>query len=169
MLRTVAKLGKISGVTKSPAAIRSVTRHFLPMGKNVVVIGGSLVGLELSEFLAERGRAVTLLEEGRQLGVPMAMPRRWTAVRHAGEVGVTIHRHATVLRITEQHVEFRVGEQISTTPADMVVVASGVSAQAPLADALAGVVPEVHVVGDAGSVDYIEGAIHSAWKVAAAL
>ncbi|MBV7705336.1 NAD(P)/FAD-dependent oxidoreductase [Nocardia nova] len=169
LLRTVAKLGKISGVTKSPAAIRSVTRHFLPMGKNVVVIGGSLVGLELSEFLAERGRAVTLLEEGRQLGVPMAMPRRWTAVRHAGEAGVTIHRHATVLRITEQHVEFRVGEQISTAPADMVVVASGVSAQAPLADALAGVVPEVHVVGDAGSVDYIEGAIHSAWKVAAAL
>ncbi|PPJ19206.1 oxidoreductase [Nocardia nova] len=169
LLRTVAKLGKISGVTKSPAAIRSVTRHFLPIGKNVVVIGGSLVGLELSEFLAERGRAVTLLEEGRQLGVPMAMPRRWTAVRHAGEVGVTIHRHATVLRITEQHVEFRVGDQISTAPADMVVVASGVSAQAPLADALAGVVPEVHVVGDAGSVDYIEGAIHSAWKVAAAL
>ncbi|MBF6446103.1 MULTISPECIES: oxidoreductase [Nocardia] len=169
LLRTVAKLGKISGVTKSPAAIRSVTRRFLPMGKNVVVIGGSLVGLELSEFLAERGRAVTLLEEGRQLGVPMAMPRRWTAVRHAGEVGVTIHRHATVQRITEQHVEFRVGEQISTAPADVVVVASGVSAQAPLADALAGMVPEVHVVGDAGSVDYIEGAIHSAWKVAAAL
>ena len=169
LLRTVAKLGKISGVTKSPAAIRSVTRRFLPMGKNVVVIGGSLVGLELSEFLAERGRTVTLLEEGRQLGVPMAMPRRWTAVRHAGEVGVTIHRHATVQRITEQHVEFRVGEQISTAPADVVVVASGVSAQAPLADALAGMVPEVHVVGDAGSVDYIEGAIHSAWKVAAAL
>ncbi len=169
LLRTVARLGKVSGITKSPAAIRSVTRRFLPMGKNVVVIGGSLVGLELSEFLAERGRAVTLLEEGRQLGVPMAMPRRWTAVRRAGEAGVTIHRHATVLRITERHVEFRVGEQISTAAADMVVVASGVSAQAPLADALAGMVPEVHVVGDAGSVDYIEGAIHSAWKVATAL
>lgn len=169
LLRTVAKLGKVSGITKSPAAIRSVTRRFLPMGKNVVVIGGSLVGLELSEFLAERGRAVTLLEEGQQLGVPMAMPRRWTAVRHAGEAGVTIHRHATVQRITERHVEFRVGDRTSTAAADMVVVASGVSAQAPLADALAGLVPEVHVVGDAGSVDYIEGAIHSAWKVAAAL
>lgn len=169
LLRTVAKLGRVSGVTKSPGAIRSVTRRFLPMGKNVVVIGGSLVGLELSEFLAERGRAVTLLEEGQQLGVPMAMPRRWTAVRHAGEAGVTIHRHATVQRITERHVEFRVGDRIFTAAADMVVVASGVSAQAPLADALAGLVPEVHVVGDAGSVDYIEGAIHSAWKVAAAL
>ncbi|MER5838557.1 hypothetical protein ABT116_49900, partial [Streptomyces sp. NPDC002130] len=53
-----------------------------------------------------------------------------------------------------------------TAPADMVVVASGVSAQAPLADALIGVVSDVHVVGDAVNVDYIEGAMHTAWKVA---
>lgn len=169
LLRAVTKLGKLSGITKSPTAIRAVTRKFLPMGKHVVVIGGSLVGLELSEFLAERGRNVTLLEEGRQLGVPMAMPRRWTAVRHAGEAGVTIHRHATVERITNNHVEFRVDDKTSTAPADMVVMASGVSAQAPLADALTGAVPEVHVVGDAVEVDYIEGAIHTAWKVATAL
>jgi len=168
-LRTMAKLGKLSGITKSPAAIRTVTRTFLPMGKKVVVIGGSLVGLELSEFLAERGRDVTLLEEGRQLGVPMALPRRWTAVRHASEKGVIIHRHATVQRITKEHVEFRVGEQTLTAPADMVIVASSVSAQAPLADALIGVVPELHVVGDAVGVDYIEGAIHTAWKVGTTL
>jgi 2,4-dienoyl-CoA reductase-like NADH-dependent reductase (Old Yellow Enzyme family)/NADPH-dependent 2,4-dienoyl-CoA reductase/sulfur reductase-like enzyme len=168
-LRTMAKLGKLSGITKSPAAIRTVTRKFLPMGKNVVVIGGSLVGLELSEFLAERGRNVTLVEEGQQLGVPMAMPRRWTAVRHANEMGVTIHRNATVQRITKEHVEFRVGDKTLTAPADMVVVASGVSAQAPLADALVGVVSNVQVVGDAVEVDYIEGAIHTAWKVATTL
>ena len=168
-LRIIAGLGKLSGITRSPAAIRRVTRKFLPMGRDVVVIGGSLVGLELSEFLAERGRRVTLLEEGRQVGVPMAMPRRWTAVRHAGEAGVTIHRQATVQRITAEHVEFRSGDRTMIAPAALVVVASGVSAQAPLATALEGRVPEVHVVGDAGAVDYIEGAIHTAWKVATEL
>ena len=126
-LRTMAKLGKLSGITKSPAAIRAVTRKFLPMGKDVVVIGGSLVGLELAEFLAERGRNVTLIEEGQQLGIPMAMPRRWTAVRHAKHVGVNIHRNSTVQRITKEHVEFRSGDKTLTAPADMVVVASGVS------------------------------------------
>ncbi|MFI1462451.1 oxidoreductase [Nocardia carnea] len=169
LLRAVAKLGKLSGITRSAAAIRTVTRTFLPMGKNVVVIGGSLVGLELSEFLAERGRTVTLLEEGGQLGVPMALPRRWTAVRHAKESGVQIHRRATVQRITEKHVEFTVGDKTSTARADMVVVASEVSAQAQLAEALEGVVPEVHVVGDAVQVDYIQGAIHTAWQVATKL
>ncbi|MET8796879.1 FAD-dependent oxidoreductase [Nocardia sp. NPDC004568] len=169
LLRTIAALGKLSGITRSPAAIRAVTRRYLPIGKNVVVIGGSLVGLELAEFLAERGRNVTLLEEGRQLGVPMAMPRRWTAVRHAGEVGVHLHRGATVLRITETHVEFRLGDRVTTAPADMVVVASDVSARARLAEALVGTVPEIHVVGDAAKVDYIQGAIHTAWKVATRL
>lgn len=169
LLRAVAKLGKLSGITRSAAAIRTVTRTFLPMGKNVVVIGGSLVGLELSEFLAERGRTVTLLEEGGQLGVPMALPRRWTAVRHAKESGVQIHRQATVQRITEKHVEFTVGDKTSTAPADMVVVASEVSAEARLAEALEGVVPEVHVVGDAVQVDYIQGAIHTAWQAATKL
>lgn len=169
LLRIIAALGKLSGITESPAAIRAVTRRYLPIGKNIVVIGGSLVGLELAEFLAERGRNVTLLEEGRQLGVPMAMPRRWTAVRHAGEAGVRLHRGATVLRITGTHVEFRIGEQMSSVPADMVVVASDVSARAPLAEALVGTVPEIHVVGDAAKVDYIQGAIHSAWEVATEL
>lgn len=168
-LRTMGKLGKLSGITKSPNAIRKVTRKFLPMGKDVVVIGGSLVGLELAEFLAERGRNVTLLEEGQQLGVPMAMPRRWTAVQHAGEVGVTIHRHATVTRISPKVVEFTVGDKTLTAPAAMVVVASGVSAAAPLVEQLGDFAADIHVVGDATQVDYIEGAIHTAWKVAAEL
>lgn len=169
VLRIVAALGKLTGITRSPATLRAVTRRFLPLGKHIVVIGGSLVGLELAQFLVERGRTVTLLEEGRQLGVPMALPRRWTAVRHARETGVTIHRGATVQRITESAVEFTVDDRSATAPADTVVVATEVSAGAQLAEALKGVVPEVHVVGDAAQVDYIQGAIHTAWQVATAL
>ena len=48
---------------------------------------------------------LTLIEEGQQLGVPMAMPRRWTAVKHAKELGIDIHRIATVERITKKTVE----------------------------------------------------------------
>ena len=99
-------------------------------------------------------------------GVPMAMPRRWTAVKHSREVGVNIYRKATVKRITRKTVEFTAGGETLTVPASLVVVATGVSAAAPLADALTASGVNVRVVGDAGSVDYIEGAMHSAWKVA---
>ncbi|MFS3129267.1 FAD-dependent oxidoreductase [Nocardioides sp. Bht2] len=165
-MRSMGKLGKLSGITKSPEAIRRITHTFLPMGKQVVVIGGSLVGLELAEWLAERGRKVTLLEEGQQLGLPMAMPRRWTAVRHAGELGVTIHRHATPSRITEEFVEFTVGEKTHQVEASMVIFAAGTYAAAPLAEELAGTNLPFDIIGDAGTVGYIENAMHSAWKFA---
>ncbi|MGN0064631.1 MAG: FAD-dependent oxidoreductase [Nocardioides sp.] len=169
VLRTLGKLGKLSGVTKSPEAVRQVTKKFLPMGKDVVVIGGSLVGLELAEFLAHRDRNVTLLHESQALGLPLAMPRRWTAVKDSKEHGVAIHRNVTVERITESSVEWREGETLHTAPADMVVYADGTTAAAPLADALRAAGVSVDVVGDAGEVGYIHGAIHSAWGVAATL
>lgn len=169
LFRTLGKLAGLTGITKSAPRIRDLSTRFLrflPMARNVVVIGGSLVGLELAEFMAERGSRVTLIEEGQQLGVPMAMPRRWTAVKHAREVGVNIHRNAKVTRITRKTVQFTAGGETLTVRASLVVVATGVSAAAPLADALTAAGVDVHVVGDAGKVDYIEGAMHSAWKVA---
>ena len=166
LMRASAKLGKLSGVTRSPEAIRRATKVFLPMGKDVVVIGGSLVGLELAEFLAERGRHVTLIEESGQLGLPMALPRRWAAVRKALGHGVTVHRKATATRITEDAVHFVVGEEQHTAAASTVIYAAGTASGAPLADELAAAGLTVEVVGDAGEVGYIEGAIHSAWRVA---
>lgn len=165
-LRVLGNLGKWSRITHDPGRIRAVTQWFMPIGKDVVVIGGSLVGLELAEFLAERGRCVTLLEEGGQVGLPMAMPRRWYAVAKAGSHGVRIHRAATVERITAGHVYFVTQDGASSTPADLVIVASEVSAAAPLAETLRERGADVHVVGDASDVGYIEGAMHSAWAVA---
>ncbi|WP_367921343.1 FAD-dependent oxidoreductase, partial [Nocardioides ginsengisoli] len=93
-LRLLGAAGRMSGLTRDPERIRELTRKVLPIGKDVVVIGGSLVGLELAEFLAERRKNVTVLEHGSQAGLPMAIPRRWTAVRKATEHGVVVHRDA---------------------------------------------------------------------------
>lgn len=167
-LRTVGKLGRLSTITKRPAWIRRLTKIALPMGKNVVVIGGSLVGLELAEFLAERGRKVTLLHDSQQLGLPLAMPRRWTAVRHAKEHGVQLKRNVAVTRITESAVEWTNAKgEAKSAPADMVIYADGTTAAAPLADDLRTAGIECEVIGDAGEVGYIHGAIHSAWKAVA--
>ncbi|WP_300679130.1 NAD(P)/FAD-dependent oxidoreductase [Nocardioides sp.] len=170
VLRALGKMGRLSGITKSPAAVREMTKKFLPMGHDVVVIGGSLVGLELAEFLSDRGRKVTLLHEEQQLGLPMAMPRRWTAVKHATQGGVDIHRRVTLTRITESSVEWTEGEgEAHSAKADMVIYAEGTHSDTSLADALGAAGLSVEVVGDAGAVNYIHGAIHSAWDVATVL
>ncbi len=168
LLRIAGKLGRLSGITKSPALIRRLTKIALPMGKDVVVIGGSLVGLELAEFLGARGKNVTLLHESQQLGLPLAMPRRWTAVRHAKDYGVKIQRNVKVTHITESEVGWTDAKgKAKTAPADMVIYAEGTAAAAPLADSLRAAGIDCEVIGDAANVGYIHGAIHSAWKVAA--
>ena len=165
--RWAARAGRLTGATRRPELIRRATRTFLPVGKDVVVIGGSLVGLELAEFLAERGKNVTVLEAGAQLGLPMALPRRWGAVRRAGDHDVRTERRVTVEEITPTAVRFLDAEGgRHAVPADLVVVASEVGASAPLAKELADRGVPVQVVGDAGEVGYIQGAIHSAWRVA---
>ena len=141
----------------------------MPVRKQVVVIGGGLVGLGLAEFLAERRRQVTVLEPGAALGLPMASPRRWTAVRRAREHGVRLVRDAVVTEITATDVAYRVGDQDERVAAGSVIVATEVTPSAGLAEDLWALGVEVHVVGDAGTVGYIEGAIHSAWPVAASL
>jgi 2,4-dienoyl-CoA reductase-like NADH-dependent reductase (Old Yellow Enzyme family)/NADPH-dependent 2,4-dienoyl-CoA reductase/sulfur reductase-like enzyme len=156
-------------LTDDPSRIRELSKRWMPIGSQVVVLGGGLVGLELAEFLAERGRAVTVLEPGPALGLAMAMPRRWTAVRRATEHGVTLVRNAAVVEITAHEVVYRVGDDEQRVTATDVVVADEVRPDRSLADELRAAGFQVEVVGDAAEVGYIDGAIHSAWSVAHAV
>ena len=164
--RLVVNSGRALGLLNSAARIRTLSKRWMPVGKRVVVLGGTLVGLELAEFLAERGRQVTVIEEGAHMGLPMAMPRRWTAVRKATQHGVNLVRNATPLSISDTAVRYRVGDDEVEVPADQVIVASYVEPDQSLADTLRSNGFEVRIAGDAVDVGYIEGAMHSAHAVA---
>jgi NADPH-dependent 2,4-dienoyl-CoA reductase/sulfur reductase-like enzyme len=171
--RSLSSLGKLAvtagrslGLLKSADRIRSLSKTWMPVGKRVVVIGGGLVGLELAEFLAERGRLVTVLEEGPHMGLPMAMPRRWTAVNKATKHGVVLVRDAVVVSIDKVSVRYRNGDDEFEVRGDTVVVASQVEPDMSLADSLRDLGIRVQVVGDAMAVGYIEGAMHTAHEVA---
>jgi 2,4-dienoyl-CoA reductase-like NADH-dependent reductase (Old Yellow Enzyme family)/NADPH-dependent 2,4-dienoyl-CoA reductase/sulfur reductase-like enzyme len=169
--RVAVRAGRLLGFTSTPERIRRWSKHWMPLGRHVVVVGGGLVGLELAEFLADRGRHVTVLEEGKQLGMPMAMPRRWYSVGRAAAHGVVLVREAKVVEITRSAVVYRVGED--GTPrsirADDVVVAGGVTPDPVVAAELAGAGFDVRVIGDAAAIGYIEGAVHSAHALARSL
>lgn len=164
--RRIVQAGRTLKILDDADRIRSLSKRWMPVGKRVVVIGGGLVGLELAEFLAERRRTVTVLEAGKQLGLPMAMPRRWTAVNKASRHGVTLIREAEVISISSVSVRYRTGDKEFEARADTVVLAADVTPDDSLAAALSSLGVPVHVVGDARSVGYIEGAIHSAQEVA---
>jgi NADPH-dependent 2,4-dienoyl-CoA reductase/sulfur reductase-like enzyme len=66
--RMAMKLGALSGVTARLGALRFGSRIWMPIGKKVIIVGGELVGLELGEFLALRGREVSVIEESSRVG-----------------------------------------------------------------------------------------------------
>jgi NADPH-dependent 2,4-dienoyl-CoA reductase/sulfur reductase-like enzyme len=149
----------------------------MPLGRQIVVVGGGLVGTELAEFLARRGRTVTVLEDGGDLATEMAHPRRWRALHEARAHGVDFRTSAHLVAITPNEVVAAVteGDGVATEerfPADAVLLAGGVEPDPSLADAIritVGNTVGVHVVGDAKAVGYIEGAIRTGHAVGCSL
>ncbi|MCD9624372.1 FAD-dependent oxidoreductase [Rhabdothermincola salaria] len=167
--RLAVGAGRRLGLTDDMARVRELSRRWMPFGDDVVVWGGGLVGVELAEFLAERDRRVTVLEAGEKLGVEMAHPRRARALHEARELGVVFVSGAELVGIDERAVTYRVADEERTAVADQVILAGGVVPDTGLADAVRAAGFEVHVVGDAGEVGYIQGAVRSGYLVGRSL
>lgn len=159
--RWLLRQARRSGVLTDVERMRSLSRWWMPIGRNVVVIGGGLVGIELAEFLAERRRKVTLIEAGAQVGAEMALPRRWRAVERLTALGVTVERNSAVDRIDEKAVSFVRDGQPFRVQADHVIYANGVLPDRRLADTLRLAGLDVQTAGDCEQIGYIQGAIHS--------
>jgi len=167
--RAMLKMGNLLGVTDRISLARELTRHWMPLGKRVAILGGGLVGVELAEFLAERGREVTVLEETSVLAAEMALPRRWRVLHTLREHRVTLLTDVRVEAIGDEGVVYtRQGER-KTAAADHVIIAAGVRDNRELAEALAGLGAEVHLVGDCKGVGYIEGAILDGARIGRAI
>lgn len=158
--RAALRIGALLGIAERPERARALSRHWMPVGRRVAVIGGELVGVELAEFLAERGRQVSVLEETKWLAAEMAPPRRWRVLHHLRERGVALLTQVRVEAIREEGVIFTDADGESRTlEVDSVILATGVRENRELGEALAAMGCEVHLLGDCRGVAYIEGAI----------
>lgn len=168
--RALAKAGALTGTTSRPALVREATRSWMPLGKQIVIIGGDLVGLELAEFLVHRGRQVTILDDTPKFGRGLQIVRRWRVLDDLRQAGVHFEPGANDFAIekTAVHATRSDGQRIRF-PADHVVLARGAGADIRFAETLraAGFAP--YVVGDAAGVGYIEGAMRSAAELARTL
>jgi 2,4-dienoyl-CoA reductase (NADPH2) len=55
----------------SPQSLAKLTKIWMPVGKNVVIVGGKIQGCETAEFLAKRGRQVTIVDTAETMGEGM--------------------------------------------------------------------------------------------------
>lgn len=171
LTRAVIALGAKTGVLSVPGLVRQASRVWLPLGKRVTIIGGELVGLELAEYLAERGREVTVLEASERPGKGLFIVRRMRLLHELKQhLQVSINVGASAIRIDDHRVLYtnERGQERSIA-ADHVIVAQGASADTTLADNLVASGFKVHAIGDCTGVAYIEGAMEAAAEVVATL
>jgi len=169
--RVAVRAGRLTGITTSPGKLREASRAYMPVGQKVVVLGGGLVGLELAEFLAERGRRVTILEEGPKFGLEMAHPRRWRVLDDLRRHGVELVANARVRSIGEKAVELDVrtaqdSTEARSVEADTVILAIGLGPNPGARAALEGAGVAIREIGDVSGVGYLEGAIHDGFHAA---
>ncbi len=118
-------------------------------GKRVIIIGGGFVGCETAEFLAERGKAVTIVEILPQLASELFAPYAYQAVHRIKEMKIAIYSGVRSEEITETGMTIidQMGQRISI-PADDIVIAVGSTPATALAQSLHGSIPRIYEAGD---------------------
>lgn len=105
-------------------------QRFVP-GKNIVIIGGGFIGLELASSAAKKGCSVTLVEAQPRIlmrGVPEAI----ASIIHARHVaaGVTMLNSTGLSHLTEDGVHLSDGRVL---PADTIIAGIGAAPEVTLA------------------------------------
>lgn len=163
--RMATKIGAVTGATANLDLVRKATHAWMPLGNDIVIIGGELVGIELAEFLHERGRTVTVVDDAPVLGKGLTLVRRMRILSELQEHGVAMHAGASEIAINDGSVSFADAQGARLQiKADHVIVAKGADGDLTLADTLRAAGFRIHTVGDANGVGYIEGAMRGAYN-----
>ncbi len=151
-----------------PYTLRWLTKYYMPMGKNVVVIGGALQGLELAEFLVKRGRNVTIVEQSDMPGEGMIDAVLGNLMIWFGKKGVPIITGVKkYVEITDKGLTIVTKEgETKTLQADTFVSALPLTSNADLLPALQKKVAEVYTIGDCKQPGLIADAIGTGLRTA---
>lgn len=156
------------GMTGSADAVRQASKLWMPIGDRVVIIGGDLVGLELAEFLHERGREVVVVDEAVQFGRGLSPARRSVMLDQMPLDGIVLHPGARDIHINAASVSFVTANgETRQAPSDSVIIAKGAEPDTQLYNDLLAADLRAYRVGDCVEIGYIMGAVRTAADVAA--
>ena len=150
---------RTSQLLRNIKLMRFMSKLWMPIAGEVVIIGGGLVGLELAEYLVERRRKVTILEPGPALGAELAIVRRARVLHLLKLNGATIYTKARITAIDRDKVSFHIDEKQLDVHCKQVIIAMGAQPDDNMMMQLQGVGAAVHRIGDCREVGYIDGAI----------
>lgn len=156
----------------NPFTLRSLTNFYMPVGQKVIIIGGQIQGVQLAEFLSQRGRDVTIVDDGpiENLGLNLPSYVKERVVLYNQSHGVKTLMGVKYHEINDKGMTITTDYGIKKTiEADSIITAIPTVANTSLADSLQGVVSEVYAIGDCNKagvmVDAIEAGNLTARKI----
>ena len=150
----------------------------VPVGREVVIIGGGAVGCETALHICESGtisaetlkflafqkaeswevlerlitrgwRRVTIVEMLERIGQDIGISTRWAMIQDLHRLGVRVITGAKAKEIQPDGVLIQRGDKEEKVPCDTVILAVGSRPLDEISQKIVGFVPEIHVIGDA--------------------
>jgi 2,4-dienoyl-CoA reductase (NADPH2) len=134
------------------AGLQRLTHLWMPVGKTVVIMGGTLHGCELGEFLVKRGRRVIIAHDGpaSQLGEEMGrddLANLWPWFK---QKYVSLWPDAKYVEVTEDGLKIQQPDKRSyVLKGKNVINTQDWAANTALVEQLSPLVAEIHVAGSA--------------------
>ena len=158
---------KIPGIDRKNVITAAEALKGAKAGDNVVVVGGGLVGCETGDYLAQKGKEVTIVEMLRHTARDIGPAARYFLRRRMKEKGIKILTSTTVEEIVDDGVRVKTGESSQLLgPVATVVLATGAESFNELEPRVKDMVPEVYVIGDAAKPGKIMAAVEQAADLA---
>ncbi len=121
-------------------------------GDRVIVMGGGQAGLLLTDFLAEKGKEVVVLNRKKHFAEEMSSNDRFYLRERLKRDSVKLFKQVSVKKFLPDGVIFRSkGEEVTLEDFDTVVIAEKMTPIRKPADIFRGADIPVHVIGDAKS------------------
>jgi len=137
----------------------------LPENKNVLIIGGGLIGVDIATGLIPRNNRITIVKRTTDFGEDMEMIAKNLSLKMMKEKGTIFSDHTYIKQVEGRTVYAeRDGEPIQFDNIDIIVVSTGMKSYNPLENALQGKLP-VYVIGDAGTIGNAQDAIRDGYRI----
>ncbi|MDD5703087.1 MAG: FAD-dependent oxidoreductase [Dehalococcoidales bacterium] len=154
-----------------PQALSRLTHYWMPVGKNVVILGGGIHGCQTATFLIKRGRKVTILETGDTFGKGLLETNikklllTWLASK--GAVMLTGVKYEEIngknLIITTKD-----GKK-QAIPADTILTALPLLPDTELLKTFKGLALEIYSIGDCHDPQLTVNAVADGYRIAMAI
>lgn len=138
----------------------------LPSDKNVLIIGGGLIGVDIATALIPKNNKVTIVKRTTDFGEDMEMLAKKLSLAIMKKNNTHFSDHTHIKKIDGKTVfAEKNGKPITFEDIDLIVVSTGMKSYNPLQKKLTGKIP-TFIIGDAKKIGNAQDAISSGYEIA---